>query len=76
MVDEALDAPPVVLEEEQEVEEEEPEETRPEPTPKQITVMVVKPDAVAAGKVEEIIQQVSVTVTHMYMYVSTLMVYC
>ncbi len=45
---------------EDDVPEEEPvEESRPDPTPKEFTVMVIKPDAVQAGKIDEIIERVS-----------------
>ncbi len=39
--------------------EETVEETRPDPTRKEFTVMVIKPDAVQAGKIDEIIEKVS-----------------
>ena len=55
--DEGLDVEEVVLEDEV-VEEEPVEEQRPEPTPKECTVMVIKPDAVQAGKIDEILERV------------------
>ncbi len=57
IVDESLDAEEVVLEDEV-VEEEPVEEQRPEPTRKECTVMVIKPDAVQAGKIDEIVERV------------------
>ena len=38
--------------------------THTEPTKKQFTVLVIKPDAVQAGKVDEILEKVSFTPTH------------
>lgn len=44
----------------EDVAEDEPvEESRPDPTHKEFTVMVIKPDAVQAGKIDEIIERVS-----------------
>ena len=84
IVDEDLNKPEVVLEDDKE-EEEPQEEARPgkyhghvdwqcnsriyplsdlddvlaEPTPKQFTVLLIKPDAVQAGKVDEILEKAS-----------------
>ena len=41
-----------------------PTHTHTEPTKKQFTVLVIKPDAVQAGKVDEILEKVSFTPTH------------
>lgn len=57
IIDEALDMAEQELEEDEEEEEAEPQ-GRPEPVHKQFTVMVIKPDAVQAGKVEEILEKV------------------
>ena len=53
----ATPAPKAVVEEEEEEEEEEEVE-------RQITVALIKPDAVAAGKEEEILEKVKHTTKH------------